>query len=155
MYVGVVVAATVAGGVLALTAFADDPPHLPQTYEEIVDEYAKQTPAPDEISETGRLRRSFIVDWISVDEKGAPIPGPVEGSYLGGGGTRTCEADALVDVRDGRVSTVVRSGTATDVSVGEVVKDGKGDGLWEVYRDDNGELQWGFAPGSCTDLGAD
>lgn len=155
----IVVVATVGGGILAVTAFADDPtddpPQVPHTYEEIVAEYAKQTPAPDELSNSGRLKFSFLVDWVNVDEKGAPIPGPVEGSYVGGGGTRTCEADALVDVRDERIATVVRSGTATDVSVGEMVKDGKGDGLWKVYRDDNGDLQWGYAPGSCTDLGVD
>ena len=151
MFALVVLVASAAGGVVAFSAFADDPseeaPPVAQTYDEIVAEHAQQTPDPDQVSPSGRLSFDFTVDWVRVDEDGKIIGG--------GGGLRTCEADALVDVRDGRVGTVVRSGSATEVATGESVRSDKGDGLWRVYRDDEGDLQVGFAPGSCTDLGVD
>lgn len=163
IFAGVVLVGAVVAGIFAFTAFAEDPTDSDSTpvaqtseelaYEELIAEHAQQTPGPDRLSETGRLTFSGAVTFIQVDENGKPIPGPVEGTYLGGGGWRTCEADAVVDLRDGRVATVVYAGTVTDVAVGELVRNSIGDGSWKVYRDDSGELQRGYVPGSCVDAG--
>ena len=101
------------------------------------------SPAPINLSETGRLVFPVLTDAIRIDESGQPIPG--SGYAI----TQTCEADALAVIIDGRVTEVQSEGTAASIAVGERLKGpAPHQGDLPVYRDADGDLRQGCDPDS-------
>ncbi len=104
---------------------------------------ADPSPAPINLSETGRLVFPILIDGARMDESGQPIPG--EDVFI----TQTCEADALAVIKDGRVTGVEAEGTAESVAVGEKLNGpALHEGAHPVYRDENGDLRFGCDPDS-------
>ena len=104
---------------------------------------ADPSPAPINLSETGRLVFHILIDGARMDESGQPIPG--SGVAI----TQTCEADALAVIKDGRVTELQAEGTADSITVGERLKGlALHEGPLRVYRDDNGDLRFGCDPDS-------
>ena len=104
---------------------------------------ASPSPAPNNLSETGRLIFTILIDGARMDESGQPIPG--EDVFI----HQTCEADALAVLKDGRVIGLQSEGTANSITVGEKLKGlVLHEGVHEVYRDANGDLRFGCDPDS-------
>ena len=104
---------------------------------------ASPSPAPNNLSETGRLIFTIHIDGARMDESGQPIPG--EDVFI----HQTCEADALAQIKDGRVTGVEAEGTAESIAVGERLKGPTHhEGVHPVYRDANGDLRFGCDPDS-------
>ena len=104
---------------------------------------ASPSPAPINLSETGRLVFYIHIDGARMDESGQPIPG--EDVSI----DQTCEADALAVLKDGRVIGLQSEGTANSITVGEKLKGlVLHEGVHEVYRDANGDLRFGCDPDS-------
>lgn len=113
---------------------------------------AKPAVSPiEEIAESGRLQFYVLADVATLDENGK-----IDGGYAA---HQTCEADAVVKMSEGRISEVVKAGTAESsisISTGEIVAgSGSGDLLNTVYRDDNGDIRLGCDPDSWTVLGVE
>ena len=104
---------------------------------------ANPSPAPINLSETGRLIFPIVINALRTDESGQPILGE------GVGITVTCEADALAVIKDGRVTDLQAEGTAALITVGERLKGPVfHEGVFPVYRDENGDLRFGCDPDS-------
>ncbi len=135
----VALAGAFVGGFVILTAMGTGP----QSSAENATEKALPSPAPVDLSETGRLVFSMVIDGLYMDESGQPILG--EGVAI----TQRCEADALAVIKDGRVTELQAEGTADSITVGERLKGlALHEGPLRVYRDDNGDLRQGCDPDS-------
>ncbi len=126
------------GGFVVLAALGTGSQGSAQTDSENAD-----LPPVINLSETGRLIFPILIDGARMDEKGQPILG--EDVFI----TQTCEADALANIKDGRVTDIKVEGTAASVTVGEGLKGlTRHEGDFPVYRDANGDLRFGCDPDS-------
>lgn len=140
----VALAAAFVGGIAVLAAILIAPQGSAQIDTENPLQ-ADPSPAPINLSETGRLVFPVLADAIRTDDSGRPIPG--SGFAI----SQTCEADALAVTIDGLVTEVQARGTAASVAVGERLKGpAPHQGLMKVYRDENGDLRQGCDPDSWT-----
>lgn len=110
---------------------------------------ASQAVTSDDLADSGRLLFYVIADAVPVDDSGNIVPDSFRAVY------QSCEADALVQLADGRVSSVSRQGTTTDLGVGDEVVGDISSGEHKVYRDNNGNLRLGCDPDSWTVINTD
>lgn len=131
------------GGTLLVTSISASPEPTDQSAE-------GQSIGQDQISESGRLLFYVIADAIPVDDSGKIVPGASFRAV-----SQSCEADALVQLDDGRVSSISRQGTATDIGIGDEVLGDISFGQHKVYRDNHGDLHLGCDPASWTIISVD
>lgn len=144
------VAIVLIGGMLLFTNIADGPETIAQAPDDPAEQARLEGTEIRELADSGRLLYYVITDYLPIDQSGAVIEGASGGALF-----QSCEADGLILIDGGRVSTISQQGDATDLIPSEEVLGATPEGLHKVYRDNNGDLRFGCDPDSWTILSVD